>query len=89
MIPSTTTISKSHIHPAAALQFCTALTDLNLTSVSLGSHGAGASAPLKHPLSITLFVSHPPRVVVFAGFNGVFFTPCSGSFRYSTVAQHA
>jgi hypothetical protein len=29
-------------HPrAAALQFCTALTDLNLTSVSLGSHGAG------------------------------------------------
>jgi hypothetical protein len=28
----------------AALQFCTALTDLNLTSVSLGSHGAGVSA---------------------------------------------
>jgi hypothetical protein len=29
----------------AALQFCTALTDLNLTSVSLGSHGAGVTPP--------------------------------------------
>ena len=58
---------------AAALQFCTALTDLNLTSVSLGSHGAGVRASKR-------LICSDFRLIR-ANFSG---TLCN-----SAVAQHA
>jgi hypothetical protein len=47
---------------AAALQFCTALTDLNLTSVSLGSHGAGVRSLHLHPQDFAFMFHHYPCI---------------------------
>jgi hypothetical protein len=57
---------------AAALQFCTALTDLNLTSVSLGSHGAGVRSIHPYPcihlylILILVFIFHHYPCVCFS-----------------------